>query len=166
MIPSAHSPRQNENPVNTSIKVLKNSNKTFPVVCYFTRKLQLVSDILLPILTMRNKWSFIISISSVNMTNPQGTADLGTFTKEIFNENLIFFYISSLFRSNSKKKKKKKNNARICCNICCYLFYYYFLIYYFKAGQIFLSYFSLRIHDREIGPSNETPAFTKSINKA
>ena len=108
MIPSAHSPRQNENPVNTSIKVLKNSNKTFPVVCYFTRKLQLVSDILLPILTMRNKWSFIISISSVNMTNPQGTADLGTFTKEIFNENLIFFYISSLFRSNSKKKKKKK----------------------------------------------------------
>ena len=41
------------------------------------------------------------------MTNPQGTADLGTFTKEIFNENLIFFYISSLFRSNSKKKKKK-----------------------------------------------------------
>ena len=36
----------NENFVNTSKKLLKNRNQTFPVMCYFTLKLELVSDIL------------------------------------------------------------------------------------------------------------------------
>ena len=40
------SPCQNESFVNTSRKLLENSNETFPVMRYFTWKLELVSDIL------------------------------------------------------------------------------------------------------------------------
>ena len=36
--------RQNESFVNTSRRLLKNRNKTFPAVCYFTWKLQLVPN--------------------------------------------------------------------------------------------------------------------------
>ena len=43
---SAHSFCQNKNFVNTSKTLPKNGNKTFPVVCYFIWKLELVSDIL------------------------------------------------------------------------------------------------------------------------
>ena len=48
MIAYAPSPRQNENLANTSKKAQKNSNKTLPAVHYFTRKLELASDILWP----------------------------------------------------------------------------------------------------------------------
>ena len=44
--PSAQSSYQNENFVNTSKKLFKNWNWTFPVVCYFTLTLKLVSYIL------------------------------------------------------------------------------------------------------------------------
>ena len=37
---------QNESFVNTSRKLLKNRNETFPVIFYFMRKLELVSNIL------------------------------------------------------------------------------------------------------------------------
>ena len=49
MIAHAPSPRQNENLANTSKKAQKNSNKTLPAVHYFTRKLELASDILWPV---------------------------------------------------------------------------------------------------------------------
>ena len=45
--PSVHSPYQNENFVNTSKKPLKSRNLTFPALCYFTWKLELVLNILL-----------------------------------------------------------------------------------------------------------------------
>ena len=44
--PSAQSSCQNESYDNTSRKLLGNSKETFPVVGYFTWKLELVSDIL------------------------------------------------------------------------------------------------------------------------
>ena len=37
------------------------------------------------ITTLHKKWSFPVEISSVNVTNPQETADLVTFTEEILN---------------------------------------------------------------------------------
>ena len=43
---TAQSPCQNESFVNTRKKLLKNRNYKFPVVHYFTRKLELVPDIL------------------------------------------------------------------------------------------------------------------------
>ena len=43
---SAQSPCQNESFVYTSRKLLKNRNSTFPAVRYFTRKLELVPNIL------------------------------------------------------------------------------------------------------------------------
>ena len=45
IVPNAQSPRQNENFVNTSKKLLKIEIK-LPVVRYFTWKLELVSNIL------------------------------------------------------------------------------------------------------------------------
>ena len=45
-MPSAQYPRQIENFVNASKKLLKNTNYTFPVVRCFTWKLELVSNIL------------------------------------------------------------------------------------------------------------------------
>ena len=42
--PSAQSPRQNETFVNTSRKLLKNRNDTFPVMRYFTWKPEFVSN--------------------------------------------------------------------------------------------------------------------------
>ena len=44
--PSAQSCSQSENFINTSRKLLGNKNETFPVVHYFTWKLELVSDFL------------------------------------------------------------------------------------------------------------------------
>ena len=46
MIAHAQSPCQNESFVNTTRTLLKNRNYTFSVVCSFTWKLELVSDIL------------------------------------------------------------------------------------------------------------------------
>ena len=43
---------QNESFVNTGRKLLENRKETFPVVRYFTRKLELVSDILLVIVAI------------------------------------------------------------------------------------------------------------------
>ena len=45
MIASAQSPWQHERFVNNRRKLLKNRNQTFPVVCYFKRKLELATDI-------------------------------------------------------------------------------------------------------------------------
>ena len=44
LYPSAQSPHQNETFANTSRKLLKNRNETFPVMRYFTWKLELVSN--------------------------------------------------------------------------------------------------------------------------
>ena len=37
------------------------------------------------------KWSFPLRVSSVNVTNPQFSADLATFSEKIFNGKLHFF---------------------------------------------------------------------------
>ena len=51
LFPSAQSSFRNENFVNISKKLLKNRNWTFPVVGYFTRKLEFASNILRMIVT-------------------------------------------------------------------------------------------------------------------
>ena len=42
-------------------------------------------------LPLHNKWSFQLRVSSVKRPNPQETADLATFTEEIFNRKLHFW---------------------------------------------------------------------------
>ena len=44
--------------------------------------------------SMHKIWSFLLWISSINVTNPQKTADLVTFTEEILLENFIFCKVS------------------------------------------------------------------------
>ena len=46
LLPNAQSVSRNETFVSTSKNLLKNRNKPFPVVCYFTWKLKFVSNIL------------------------------------------------------------------------------------------------------------------------
>ena len=46
LLPSAQPPSRNENFVSTSKSLLKNRNSTFPIVRYFTWKLEFVSNIL------------------------------------------------------------------------------------------------------------------------
>ena len=57
-IKSAQPPpiRQNESPVNTSRKTFEKQKLNFPVVRYFTRKLELVSNILWVTLDFQIMW--------------------------------------------------------------------------------------------------------------
>ena len=44
-----------------------------------------------PIVALYKKWSFLLKIYSVNVTNLQETADLVTFLEQILNGKLHFF---------------------------------------------------------------------------
>ena len=49
--------------------------------------------------TMSKKWRFPLRISSVNVTKPQETADLVTFTEEIPNGKLYFYAVRAAVRA-------------------------------------------------------------------
>ena len=55
---------------------------------------------------LHKKWSFSLRISSVNVTNPQETVNLVTFTEEIFNGKLQFLCMDLYFMKCSKNYTK------------------------------------------------------------
>ena len=57
------------------------------------------------------KISFLLGISSANVTKPQETADMVTFTEEILNGKLHFLCSVSCICIISKKKRSKRKQA-------------------------------------------------------
>ena len=80
-MPRAQSYRQKENFFNTSKKPLKNRNETFPVVRYFSWKLELVSNTLWVIVCANSFFAFSSLQTPLNLIFLTILIILSLFTK-------------------------------------------------------------------------------------
>ena len=73
-------------------------------------------------ITLHKKWSFPLRISSVNVTNPQETTDLVTFTKEILSEKLHYLFSvkcgKQRFMQSRAKVKPRSSKIKQSVDFC------------------------------------------------